>query len=101
MQPLDGAHRAQAAAGLSPREQEVLALVVAGLTNRQIADRLFISPKTAGHHVSSILGKLGVRRRSEAAAEAVRRSIVPSPSAQDGLHQSHERGHPTSDDAVR
>lgn len=68
-------------AGLSTREQQVVQLVAAGLTNRQIADRLFITPKTAGHHVSSILGKLGVSRRTEAAAEAVRLGIAPARSA--------------------
>ena len=58
--------------GLSPREREVLALVAAGRTNRQIADELFISPKTASVHVSNILAKLGVSSRGEAAAVAHR-----------------------------
>jgi ATP/maltotriose-dependent transcriptional regulator MalT len=59
-------------ASLTPREIEVLGLVRAGLTNAEIADRLFISPKTAEHHVGRILTKLGVRSRGEAAATAVR-----------------------------
>jgi DNA-binding CsgD family transcriptional regulator len=59
-------------ASLTPREIEVLSLVRAGLTNAEIADRLFISPKTAEHHVGRILTKLGVRSRGEAAATAVR-----------------------------
>jgi DNA-binding CsgD family transcriptional regulator len=58
--------------GLTPREVEVLALVAAGRSNRQIAQALFISPKTVGVHVSNILAKLGVAGRVEAAAIAHR-----------------------------
>ena len=58
--------------GLTRREREVLALVAAGRTNRQIATELFVSESTAGVHVSNILGKLGVTGRAEAAAVAVR-----------------------------
>jgi DNA-binding NarL/FixJ family response regulator len=61
--------------GLTAREQEILALVADGLSNRQIGERLFITEKTASHHVSNILGKLGVAGRVEAAAEAVRLGI--------------------------
>ncbi|HEY0069542.1 MAG TPA: response regulator transcription factor [Chloroflexia bacterium] len=53
---------------LTQREEEVLALLARGLTNREIADRLFISAKTAEHHVSQILEKRGARSRAEAAA---------------------------------
>ena len=60
------------AGALSVREQEVLELVRQGLSNAEIASRLFISPKTAEHHVGRILTKLGVRSRGEAAALAVR-----------------------------
>ena len=59
-----------AIAGLSAREFEVLDLVRQGNTNAEIAARLYISPKTAEHHVSRILNKLGVRTRAEAAAVA-------------------------------
>jgi len=57
---------------LTAREQEVLGLLAHGMSNAQIAQTLFISEKTAGHHVSRILSKLGVRNRAEAAAHAAR-----------------------------
>lgn len=57
---------------LSRREQDVLRLLAEGLSNREIASRLFISPKTAEHHVSRIYGKLGLHTRAEAAAYATR-----------------------------
>jgi DNA-binding CsgD family transcriptional regulator len=56
--------------GLTGRELEVLRLVAAGRSNREIAGELFISPKTASVHVSNILAKLGVASRGEAAARA-------------------------------
>jgi DNA-binding CsgD family transcriptional regulator/tetratricopeptide (TPR) repeat protein len=66
-------------AGLTPRELEVLALVCDALTNDEIADRLVISAKTVDHHVSSVLGKLGVRTRQAAATEAARLGLAPAP----------------------
>jgi class 3 adenylate cyclase/tetratricopeptide (TPR) repeat protein len=60
---------------LSGREIEVLGLITFGHTNRQIAEALFITEKTAGHHVSRILSKLGVANRAEAAAVASRLRI--------------------------
>ena len=66
--------------GLTPREVEVLALVAAGWSNREIAGALFISGKTASVHVSNILGKLGVGDRVEAAVRAQRAGLVgPDP----------------------
>jgi DNA-binding CsgD family transcriptional regulator/tetratricopeptide (TPR) repeat protein len=68
-------HRASATDELSltPREREVLALIAEGRTDRQIAEALFISPRTVAMHVSSILTKLGVTNRGGAAAVAHRR----------------------------
>jgi DNA-binding CsgD family transcriptional regulator len=59
-----------ALAGLTSREREVLRLLVAGRSNKEIAAALYISPKTASVHVSNILGKLGASSRTEAAAIA-------------------------------
>ncbi|MFF8428560.1 AAA family ATPase [Streptomyces sp. NPDC016566] len=64
--------------GLTSRERDVLRLVSAGRTNRQIAEELFISPKTASVHVSNILSKLGVAGRGEAAAVAHRLGLFPA-----------------------
>ncbi|MFI2413323.1 AAA family ATPase [Streptomyces sp. NPDC018947] len=66
------------ALGLTGRERDVLRLVAEGRTNRQIAEELFISPKTVSVHVSNILAKLGVSGRGEAAAVAHRLALFPS-----------------------
>jgi DNA-binding CsgD family transcriptional regulator/tetratricopeptide (TPR) repeat protein len=62
--------------GLTPRERDVLPLLVQGRTNRQIAEALFISENTAGVHVSNILGKLGATTRTEAAGIAAKLGIA-------------------------
>ncbi|TME11204.1 MAG: hypothetical protein E6I65_06945 [Chloroflexi bacterium] len=54
--------------GLTEREWEIAGLLALGLSNAEIADRLVVSPRTVGHHVSAVLGKLAVRRRAEVAA---------------------------------
>jgi DNA-binding CsgD family transcriptional regulator len=64
--------------GLSPREREVLALVAQGMSNGEIAERLFISRKTAAVHVTHILDKLGVDNRVEAAMLAARAGFADS-----------------------
>jgi two-component system, NarL family, response regulator DevR len=61
---------------LTEREREVLGLVARGYTNKQIAEALYLSEKTARNHVSHILEKLGLSRRSEAAAYAVEHKLV-------------------------
>jgi DNA-binding NarL/FixJ family response regulator len=73
---------------LSRREREVLALLAQGMSNPAIAIRLFITAKTAEHHVSSILGKLGLRNRAQAAAFAASFQI------------SREEGYPQRDNVL-
>jgi DNA-binding NarL/FixJ family response regulator len=63
-------------AGLSRREVEVLRLVAAGKGNREIAERLFVSPNTVANHVRSILTKTHTANRTEAAAFALRQALL-------------------------
>ena len=74
--PASGATRGIDSYGLTERELQVLQLVAAGRSNRQIAAELFISPKTASVHVSNIISKLNVASRGEAAAVAHRSGIL-------------------------
>jgi DNA-binding CsgD family transcriptional regulator len=62
--------------GLSAREVEVAALLVEGLTNREIGERLYISARTVANHVQSILGKTGSGNRAQAAAYAIRNGLT-------------------------
>jgi NarL family two-component system response regulator LiaR len=62
--------------GLSDREQQVLALLVEGLSNEEIAERLSISQATARHHVSACIGKLGASNRTQAAVLAVKHNLT-------------------------
>jgi DNA-binding CsgD family transcriptional regulator len=64
-----------APAGLTAREQEVLALLSEGLPDKEISRRLFISERTVHHHVSAVLAKIGVKSRAAAAAQATRVGI--------------------------
>ena len=75
--------RVRSELGLSARESEVLALVAAGRTNGQIAEELFISPKTASVHVTHILDKLGVSSRIEAAMLAARAGLTAADPLED------------------
>jgi two-component system, NarL family, nitrate/nitrite response regulator NarL len=61
---------------LTTRELEVLSLLVEGLNQPEIAEKLFISPKTVGKHIEHILAKLGVHNRAQAVAVAVRDELI-------------------------
>jgi len=65
---------------LTPQERKILNLVAEGLTNRQIADKVFLAEKTVKNYVSNILMKLGLSRRAEAAAYMARRRVPRSDS---------------------
>jgi DNA-binding CsgD family transcriptional regulator len=78
------AAKAPVAYGLTGRELAVLRLLAAGRTNAQIGAELYISPKTASVHVTSILRKLGVSGRVQAAALAERAGLVPAGAPEDG-----------------
>ena len=64
-------------AGMTAREAEVLVLLARGLTNKQIAERLIITPKTAGNHVEHIYAKIGTSSRAAAALFAVQHGLLP------------------------
>ena len=68
--------RAKHPGGLTGREVEVLQLAAKGLTTREIADRLYISPKTADHHIQHVYTKIGVSTRAAAALWAMQQDVV-------------------------
>jgi DNA-binding NarL/FixJ family response regulator len=72
----NGAHARRGAARLSPREREILTLLAAGRTQKQIASALVVSPKTVATHIQHVLTKLGVNSRAQAVAAAYRRGVV-------------------------
>ena len=74
---------------LTPKEEQILALVGEGLTNRQIAERLVLAEKTVKNYVSILLGKLGVESRTQAAVLAARRPQAPT--THDGRREDHRR----------
>jgi predicted ATPase/DNA-binding CsgD family transcriptional regulator len=82
--PLDVARRDRDRHGLTRREVEVLALLVQGFGDREIAETLFISPKTASVHIASIKDKLGAGSRVEIVTNAVRTGLVALPTRTDG-----------------
>jgi DNA-binding NarL/FixJ family response regulator len=67
--------RAKARARLTPREQEILALLRCGLSNTEISERLFLSPRTVSTHVERVLRKLGVANRVAAAVHATELAV--------------------------
>lgn len=71
-----GSNRPRNPGGLSRREVDVLGLAARGLTAREIADRLYISPKTADHHIQHIYNKIGVSTRAAAALWAMQHAVV-------------------------
>jgi DNA-binding NarL/FixJ family response regulator len=72
----NGTHETEVS--LSPRELEILTLLTEGMTQKQIATTLLISPKTVATHIQHLLSKLGVNSRAQAVAAAYRRGLVES-----------------------
>jgi DNA-binding NarL/FixJ family response regulator len=92
-------------ADLTPREREVLALLAAGRSSKQIARQLVISPRTLGTHIQHILGKLNVDNRTQAVAVAHRAGLVLSPDVEghvrEAISESADQAANTSSDPVR
>ncbi len=75
--PFDGNPRAQAALGISPRELAVLREIAAGRSNKEIAERLYVSPNTVKTHISRLFEKLGAKRRTDAISRARELGLTP------------------------
>ena len=92
-------------AGLTEQELKLLALIAEGLTNRQIGERMFLAEKTVKNYVSSILAKLGLERRTQAAVLASQaaqpRRATPDPAPASVLRARLERGVPVEHEPVR
>lgn len=69
--------RREGPAGLTPREVEVLILLARGLSNKEIARQLVISPKTAGNHIEHIYSKIGASTRAKASLFAMQHGLLP------------------------
>jgi len=82
------ARRREGPAGLTQREVEVLVLLARGLSNKAIAARLVVSPKTVGHHIEHIYRKIGCSTRAAASLFAMQRGLLPElePSLEDGAN---------------
>ncbi|WP_431870491.1 response regulator [Nocardiopsis eucommiae] len=75
----EGAEADDPLSGFSEKERRVFELIGEGLTNRQIGEQMFLAEKTVKNHVSSVLAKLDMQRRSQAAAHAARLGVRPLP----------------------
>jgi len=84
--------------GLTPRECEVLALLVDGLSQPEIAERLYLSPKTIGTHIQRIMGKMGVRSRTQAVAVAAREGLFDPLLREARAHAGRDPMPPSSGD---
>jgi DNA-binding NarL/FixJ family response regulator len=91
-QPPDSPSTADVLAGLTDRQQEVLLLVAEGLSNAEIAARLYITPGTAKIHVAHLLAKLGARDRIQLVILAYRSGLVTAPLADDGAGDRQSAG---------
>ena len=79
-------------AGITPREAEVLRLLALGMTTRQVAAELVISPKTADHHIQHVYTKIGVSTRGAAALFAIEQGLLTSDTGVHELHSGHGDG---------